>query len=147
MTFMAFTGAEPPAEVERVWQAVRGARDAALALVLERARAGRPVMGCEVDRASRAVIEAAGFGERFVHRTGHSLGPETHWVGANMDDYETQDTRRLTFDTGFTIEPGIYLQGAFGVRSEIDVFWDDRGPRVTTEVQDRLVLVTAAGVR
>jgi Xaa-Pro aminopeptidase len=142
MTFMAFTGADPPQQVRAVWELVRDARDRAFALVRNRFEAGRSVRGFEVDRAARDGIIAAGYGDHFVHRTGHSLGPEGHWIGTNLDDYETHDDRRLTQNTGFTIEPGIYLPGAFGVRSEVDVFWGDAGPVITTELQRELLLLT-----
>jgi len=138
LTLMAHTAAMVPARVAEVWTAVRDARDRAVDLVQARAAAGEAVAGYELDRAARAVIGAAGFGERFVHRTGHSLGPEVHWVGANLDDYETQDTRPLIPGTGFTIEPGIYLPGELGIRSELDMVWGDGGPVVTTRRQQEL---------
>ena len=85
--------------------------------------AKRPIAGCEVDRACRQVIEAAGYGDRFVHRTGHSIGQETHGNGANIDDLETHDIRRLLPRTCFSIEPGIYLP-EFGIRSEVNIYID-----------------------
>ncbi len=104
----------------QVFGHVAAARDAALALV--RSRFPRqPVHGWEVDDAARQVIQSAGYGERFIHRTGHSIGISDHGPGANMDNLETHDTRRLLPMTGFSIEPGIYLTGDFGVRSEINV--------------------------
>ncbi len=144
ITFMGFVGDAPPPRVEAVWRTVAGARDAALARAQSAFRAGQPVRGFEVDRAARAPIEEAGFGPFFTHRTGHSLGTDDHFIGANMDDFETHDDRLLVAGTGFTIEPGIYLPGEFGVRSEIDVFVDAAaGPVATTEVQKELVRIRA----
>jgi len=119
---------------------VRDARDAAVGAVQTAARAGRPIAGFEADRAARAVIEAAGYGERFVHRTGHSIDRELHGSGPHLDDYETHDDRRLVPGVGFSVEPGIYLPGEFGVRSEVNVHWSERGPEVTpAEPQTRLI--------
>ena len=120
ITWVCFTGSDVPARAAAVFGAAREARDAAVALVAGRVRAGRPVRGWEVDRAAREVIDAAGYGDRFLHRTGHSLGEEVHGNGAHMDDYETHDERRIVAGSGFTIEPGIYLED-FGVRTEINV--------------------------
>jgi Xaa-Pro dipeptidase len=111
---------EPPAEVAAVFKVVAAGRDAALAAVQSAVGAGRPIHGWEVDRAAREVIIAAGYGDRFIHRTGHSLGREVHGNGVHMDDYETHDDRRLIPGTGFTIEPGVYGP-QFGIRSEINV--------------------------
>jgi len=139
-TWMGFAGAQVPDAVERVWTVVRDARDAAVGAVQTAARAGRPIAGFEADRAARAVIEAAGYGERFVHRTGHSIDRELHGSGPHLDDYETHDDRRLVPGVGFSVEPGIYLPGEFGVRSEVNVHWSERGPEVTpAEPQTRLI--------
>jgi Xaa-Pro aminopeptidase len=88
--------------------------------------AGHRPFGHEVDSACRSVIQAAGYGAQFVHRTGHSIGEEVHGNGANIDGLETLDARRLMPSTCFSIEPGIYLQGEFGIRSELDVFLTER---------------------
>ncbi len=106
------------------------ARDAALELVRSRYPA-EPVRGFEVDDAARRVIQQAGYGEYFIHRTGHSIGIQDHGQGANMDNLETHDTRRLAEMTGFSIEPGIYLEGDFGVRTEINVALTPAGVEVT----------------
>ena len=137
ITWVGFTGSTVPAEAATVFGAAREARDAAIALVTERAGAGRPVSGWEVDRAARNVIEAAGYGDRFVHRTGHSLGEEVHGNGVHMDDYETHDDRRLIAGTGFTIEPGIYLDD-FGVRTEINMHVGSVGAAVTGPLQTEI---------
>lgn len=140
-TWMAFAGDSPPERVEQVWHTVRSARDAAVEVIREGIAAGRPVAGFEGDRAARAVIEAAGYGEYFVHRTGHSIDRELHGSGPHLDDYETHDERELMPGVGFSVEPGIYLPGEFGVRSEINMYWGPEGPVVTPESpQQRLIL-------
>jgi Xaa-Pro aminopeptidase len=140
ITQMGFAGERPPDEVARVWDLAVRARERALATAQEGWRAGL-VRAFEVDRAARDLIRKEGYGPFFTHRTGHSLGAEDHWIGANMDDFETHDERRLVAGTGFTIEPGIYLPGRFGVRTEIDVFVGPDGPAATTWRQKDLVLV------
>ncbi len=130
-TWMGFAGERVPEKVEQVWTTVRDARDAAIAAVRDAAAAGRPIAGYEADRAARGVIEAAGFGDRFVHRTGHSIDRDLHGSGPHLDDYETHDDRRLIPGVGFSVEPGIYLPGEFGVRSEVNMHWGSDGPQVT----------------
>ena len=138
ITWVGFTGSAVPAQAAAVFDAAREARDAAIALVSDRVRAGRPIHGWEVDRAAREVIGAAGYGDRFVHRTGHSLGEEVHGNGVHMDDYETHDERRLIAGTGFTIEPGIYLDD-FGVRTEINMHVGSVEAAVTGPLQQEIV--------
>jgi Xaa-Pro aminopeptidase len=138
ITWVGFTGATVPAKAATVFGAARRARDAAIALVSDRVRAEQPIYGWEVDRAAREVIEAAGYGDRFVHRTGHSLGEEVHGNGVHMDDYETRDDRRLIAGTGFTIEPGIYLDD-FGVRTEINMHVGTVEAAVTGPLQTEIV--------
>ncbi len=136
-TWMGFSGAKPPEEVERVWTVVRDARDAALARVWGAARDKRPLRGFEIDQAARAVIDGAGYGEYFVHRTGHSIDRELHGSGPHCDDYETRDDRELVPGVGFSVEPGIYLTGRFGIRSEVNVFWSPSGPVLTPKEPQR----------
>jgi Xaa-Pro aminopeptidase len=120
-TWMATVG-QPSKRAHEVWTAVRDARDAAIALVTERRAAGKPILGAEVDDAARAVIEQRGFGKYFTHRTGHSMDPrELHGSGPNMDNLETHEDRQLLDGVGFSIEPGIYVPGEIGVRSEVNV--------------------------
>ena len=141
-TWMGFAGERPPERVTRVWEVVRDARDAAVAAVRGAAAAGRPIAGFEADRAARRVVEAAGFGDRFVHRTGHSIDRELHGSGPHLDDYETHDDRRLIPGIGFSVEPGVYLPGEFGVRSEVNMHWDSEGPEVTPRApQTELITV------
>jgi metallo-beta-lactamase family protein len=131
VTWMGFAG-EPDAEFLQVWDAVSGARDAALKLM--RSKPG--LQGWEVDKAARDVIEAAGYGAKFVHRLGHSLGrgASAHGDGANLDNLETHDDRLLIPDTAVTVEPGIYLEN-LGVRSEVNVLLTTKGAVVTTPIQ------------
>jgi Xaa-Pro aminopeptidase len=123
LTWTAFAGAEVPARHREIFTIVAQARDAAIARVREGLAAGTPLQGWQVDQAARGVIEKAGYGKEFCHRTGHSIGQETHGNGANMDDLETHEERRVLPRTCFSIEPGIYLP-EFGVRSEVNVFVD-----------------------
>ncbi|MBX3141364.1 MAG: aminopeptidase P family protein [Trueperaceae bacterium] len=137
VTWMGVDG-EPTSELMSVWEAVKGARDAAVAAMRAAYAEGRWPSGGEADRAARAVLEKAGYGDAFTHRTGHSLGKDgPHGVAVHLDDFETSDARALRPGIGVTVEPGAYFQG-FGVRSEINVYLTDAGPRVTTELQDEL---------
>ena len=141
ITWCAWTGKAVPAEQQRVFDLVRDARDAGIAKAQEVAR--RTVCGWEVDRATREVIDRGGFGEYFIHRTGHSIYEEDHGNGANMDDYETHDTRQLLPHTLFSIEPGIYLPGRFGFRNEIDMHVKEGEAVVTGRKQDVLPALLA----
>ena len=137
ITWVGF-GGEPPAEIANAFGVIVAGRDAAVAKVQSAVAAGTPVFGYEVDRATRDVITAAGYGDKFIHRTGHSLGEEVHGNGVHMDDYETHDDRRLLPGTGFTIEPGIYTS-TFGVRTEINMVVGTRSAEVTGPRQQTLV--------
>jgi Xaa-Pro aminopeptidase len=130
-------GSEPQ---RRVFEAVTGARDAALGAMKAAFDAGRSLQGWELDKVARDLISEAGFGNYFKHRLGHSLGREVHSNAVNLDDLETHDTRRLVPGIAVTIEPGIYLP-EFGVRSEIDVYMSEEGPQVTTRVQREVVTI------
>lgn len=120
ITWVAHTGRTVPAEMAAAFDAIVRARDTAVTTVQAALDAGRYARGCEVDRAARAVLEEAGYGEAVLHRTGHSLGENVHGNGAHLDDYETRDQRQLLSGSGFTIEPGLYFP-TFGVRTEINV--------------------------
>ena len=140
-TWIGFAGARAPDEVERVWRTVRGARDAAISAVQRAAADQQPIAGYTVDQAARRVIEAEGFADAFVHRTGHSIDRDLHGSGPHIDDYETHDERLLVPGVGFSIEPGIYLNGKFGIRSEVNMFLGERGPEVTPrEPQAELIV-------
>lgn len=123
-TRVAFVGNEVPERYQKVFEIVAAARDAGIQCVQEAFANDRVLQGWQVDQATREVIEQAGYGEYFCHRTGHSIGQETHGNGANMDNLETKEERRVLPRTCFSIEPGIYLP-EFGVRSEVDVYVDE----------------------
>jgi Xaa-Pro aminopeptidase len=140
ITWTAFCGDNPPEEMRKVFGVVTGARDAGIERVRSAIAAGYPLCGWEVDDTVRAVIESAGYGAFFTHRTGHSIGQEVHGSGANMDNLETHDERRVAPWTCFSIEPGIYLE-TFGARSEINMFVGDGEARVTGEMQREVALL------
>ncbi|NOX63022.1 MAG: aminopeptidase P family protein [Chloroflexi bacterium] len=131
MTWMGYAGPEPPPRMNEVLQVVALARDAAITLVQDRIASGDPIHGWEVDDAARKVIEKAGYGQYFIHRTGHSIDTEIHGSGVNIDNLETRDDRQLIPHIGFTIEPGVYLS-EFGVRLEINMFVHEARAEVTT---------------
>lgn len=122
ITWTGYCGKQVPAKHRMIFDYVRRGRDAALTFVQEEVRAGRFPRGWEVDEICRKTIHGTGYGDFFIHRTGHSIGEEVHGNGANIDNLETQDNRRLIPHTCFSIEPGIYLPGEFGIRSELDVY-------------------------
>jgi len=126
ITWTAYTGQQVPPRHQEIFDLVRQGRDAALDFVRAEVAVGHRPFGYEVDAVCRNVIQAAGYGDRFVHRTGHSIGEEVHGNGANIDGLETLDNRRLMPRTCFSIEPGIYLPGEFGIRSELDVYFAER---------------------
>ena len=140
LTRVGFVGRSVPEKYAKIFAIVAAARDAAIARVQTAFAAKEPLAGWQVDDACRAVIERAGYGQYFVHRTGHSIGQEVHGNGANMDGLETRDERRILPRTCFSIEPGIY-QAEFGVRSEINVLVGADGqPRVTGGELQRAVV-------
>jgi Xaa-Pro aminopeptidase len=140
ITWVAYCGDRPPPKLETIFRVTTEARDVGLATVERAFKEGRTLEGWQVDRAVRDHVTAQGFGERFVHRTGHSIDTSVHGDGANLDDLETHDTRPLAQGLGFSIEPGIYLpEEGLGVRSEIDVFLSAEGPKVFSKIQRELV--------
>ncbi len=139
-TWTGFVGERVPDEYARVFNIVREARDAAVEFVRAAVRVGKSIRGADVDDVSRGVITRAGYGEYFTHRTGHSIGEEVHGNGVNIDNFETRDSRRITAGVCFSIEPGIYLPGKFGVRSEIDVYVGNDDIEVTGQpIQTEIV--------
>ncbi len=143
ITWVGFCGDRPPEKLERIFAVAAGARDAGLEALSRARREGRTLAGFEVDRVVRDHVTAAGFGERFVHRTGHSIETRVHGDGANLDDLETHDVRPLVPGLCFSIEPGIYLpEEGLGVRTEIDVFLAEDGPKVFGGIQREIVRVT-----
>jgi len=140
ITWTGVVGREPSEIEQQVFETVRNARDAAIATVEQAFAAGRPICGYEGDDAARAVIDAAGFGKYFTHRTGHNIAGEIHGPGAHLDNLETHDERRILPNTCFSVEPGIYLP-EFGVRSEIDMLTAPGKAWVTGAIQRELVRI------
>jgi Xaa-Pro dipeptidase len=138
ITWTGFVGVEVPRRYAQVFEIVREARDAAVVFVEAAMKSWRTIHGYEVDDVARGIITRRGYGQYFVHRTGHSIGEDVHGNGANIDNFETRDTRQIIPRTCFSIEPGIYLP-EFGVRSEVNVFVEESGARVTGEIQSAIV--------
>ncbi len=131
ITWTGYVGDTVPDAYRGIFRVVQHGRDAAIHFVQEAVHAGRAICGWEVDEVARDTIRKAGYGEYFIHRTGHSIGEEVHGNGANIDNYESRDERHLLPRTCFSIEPGVYLPGQFGVRSEVDMYVSDHGAFVT----------------
>jgi Xaa-Pro dipeptidase len=141
-TWMGALAPSVDARTLEVWQAVRDARNAALEFLRARWREGGEVRGYEVDDVARELIRERGFGDRFVHRTGHSIDTELHGSGPNLDNLETRDDRVLVPGVGFSVEPGVYLPNELGIRSEVNVHWGPDGPEVTpTSAQTDIFLL------
>jgi Xaa-Pro aminopeptidase len=140
ITWMGFCGPQPPDAMQRVFGIVREARDRAIQCAQDAVAAKLVLHGYEVDDAARGFITEQGYAEYFFHRTGHSIGTDVHGTGANMDNLETHDERKVIPGTCFSIEPGIYLPD-FGVRSEVNVYVDETSARVTGEKQESIVLI------
>jgi Xaa-Pro dipeptidase len=142
ITWVGYLGAAVPEKYAKVFRVVRDARDKAVELIRSRVAAGKPLQGWEVDKAARDVIEKAGYGKYFFHRSGHNIGEAIHGNGANMDNLETHDVRRLIPRTCTSVEPGIYLKD-FGIRSEVDVYIDEHEASVTGAVQKEILALLA----
>jgi Xaa-Pro dipeptidase len=140
ITWMGFVGAAPSDRIREVFEIVRDARDAGVKTVTDAIAAGLPIAGWEVDRATRDHIKKKGYGDYFIHRTGHSIGTDVHSNGANMDDLEIHDERRLLPNSCFSIEPGIYLP-EFGVRSEVNMLVHSKSAEVTGKIQREIVTI------
>jgi Xaa-Pro aminopeptidase len=129
---------EPSPEMQNVFAVVTGARDAAIRFVQQSIAAKKEIRGLDVDDIARGHIRQKGFEDYFIHRTGHSIGEDVHGAGANMDNFETHDDRRIIPQTCFSIEPGVYLPN-FGIRSEVNMLIGEHEARVTGEVQTELL--------
>jgi Xaa-Pro aminopeptidase len=140
ITWMGFLGQAPSDHMRELFQVVRDARDVGVKTVQEAVASGRHIAGWEVDRAVRSHIKKSGYGESFIHRTGHSIGTEVHANGANMDDLEIHDERRILPNSCFSIEPGIYLP-ELGVRSEVNVLVRPNIAEVTGKIQREIVTI------
>ena len=135
-TWVAVADKTVPEKIANAFQTAAAARDQALVMITDRGRKHRPVTGAEVDQATRGFIKKAGFAEQVMHRTGHSIDSDLQGGGADLDDFEVKDTRILTPGTGFTVGPGLYFAGQFGVRTEVSVYLAPSGPEITTPAQD-----------
>jgi Xaa-Pro aminopeptidase len=142
VTWMGYLGARVPEKYSKIFAVVREARDKAVDLICSHVAKAKPLEGWQVDKAARSVIAKAGYGKYFFHRTGHSIGEKVHGNGANMDGLETHDVRHLIAHTCNSIEPGIYLP-EFGVRTEVNVYIDEKEARVTGAVQKEILPLLA----
>ncbi len=140
ITWTGFVGKAPSERHQEIFKIVRDARDAGVMTAKDAFAAKRKIQGWEVDAATRSLIEKAGYGQYFVHRTGHSIGTDVHGNGANMDNLETKDEREILPNTLFSVEPGIYLP-EFGVRSEVDVLIRNGAAEVTGKIQQEIVII------
>jgi Xaa-Pro aminopeptidase len=140
ITWMGFVGKAPSDKQREIFEVVKRARDAGVERVKSAITAGKKIAGWEVDKATRDVIDQAGYGKFFIHRTGHSIATEVHGNGANMDNLEIHDERQILPNTCFSIEPGIYLP-EFGVRSEVNVMVRKGAADVTGKIQKELVVI------
>jgi Xaa-Pro dipeptidase len=142
ITWIGYLGREVPEKYAKVFRVLREARDRAIELIRSSVKAGKPLEGWQVDKAARAVVQKAGYGKYFFHRTGHNLGTSVHGNGVNMDGLETQDERHLIPHTCNSVEPGIYLP-EFGMRTEVDVYVDEKEARVTGAIQTEILPLLA----
>jgi Xaa-Pro aminopeptidase len=137
-TWCAVADKTVPDKIASAFQNVSLARDQAIVLITDRNRKHRPVTGAEVDQATRAFLKKAGLVDQVMHRTGHSIDNDLQGGGADLDDFEVKDTRILTPGTGFTVGPGVYFPGQFGVRTEVSVYLAPTGPELTMPAQDEI---------
>jgi Xaa-Pro dipeptidase len=142
ITWMGYVGAKVPEKYAKVFAIARDARNKAVDLIQSSISKGKPLQGWQVDKAARGVIEKAGYGKYFFHRTGHNIGETVHGNGANMDGLETRDVRHLIPGTCTSIEPGIYLP-EFGIRTELNVYIGEREARITGAVQNEVLALLA----
>jgi len=142
ITWMGYLGTKVPEKYAKVFKVLVLARDRAVELIRSSVKAGKPIQGWQVDKAARQIVEKAGYGKYFFHRTGHNLGTSVHGNGVNMDGLETQDERHLIPRTCNSVEPGIYLP-EFGMRTEVNVYVDEKDARVTGAVQTEILALLA----
>ena len=140
ITWVGFVGASPSERMREVFEVVRQARDSGIKTVIDAIGSGKTLAGWEVDCAARSTIQKAGYGDYFIHRTGHSIGTDIHSNGANMDDLEIHDERLIQPNSCFSVEPGIYLP-EFGVRLEVDVLVRPGSAEVTGKIQSEIVII------
>lgn len=142
VSWVGYLGAKVPEKYAKVFRVILQARDNAVTLIQSAISAGKPLQGWQVDKAARSVIEKAGYGKYFIHRTGHSIGQTVHGNGVNMDGLETYDSRHLIPRTCNSVEPGIYLPD-FGMRSEVNIYIDQNEARITGAVQKEILALLA----
>ena len=142
VAWVGYLGAKVPAKYSKIFKVLTEARDRAVALIQSSIAARKPLQGWQVDKAARSVVEKAGYGKYFIHRTGHNIGQSVHGNGVNMDGLETRDSRRLIPRTCNSVEPGIYLP-EFGMRSEVNVYVDEEKAQVTGAVQKEILALLA----
>lgn len=143
ITWMGYAGTTVPQHIEDIFQVIRQARDTAHSMVKDSFAKGIEIHGWEVDDACRKVVIDAGYGEYFIHRTGHNIAEEVHGNGAHIDNLETKDDRRILPGTCFSVEPGIYMPEKFlGFRTEIDVYiTDDCQVKVEGAIQEKVLAI------
>jgi Xaa-Pro dipeptidase len=144
-TWMGYLGDVVPERAAHLFGVIRDARDAAVEFLFDEWREGRPIQGGAVDDVARRVVVDAGFGSYFIHRTGHSIDRSTHGMGPNIDNLETRETRHIIPGVGFSIEPGIYIAGEIGLRTEINVYVGEDGPEVTTPGMQHEIITLIGG--
>ena len=132
-TWMGYLGSELPPRIAELWKIVKAARDGVVASLRERHARGEVIRGFEADDVARGIIAQAGYGEWFIHRTGHSIDRDIHGRGPNLDNLETRDDRILVPGVGFSVEPGIYIEGDIGIRTELNMHMGPDGPEVTVD--------------
>lgn len=142
VTWVGYLGPKVPEKMAKIFAVVREARDKSIELIQSRISSGKPLQGWEVDKTARKIIEKAGYGKYFFHRTGHSIGQTVHGNGVNMDGLETHDERHLIPKTCTSIEPGVYLP-EFGIRSEVNVYIGEKEARVTGAIQKEVLTLLA----
>ena len=138
ITWMGYVGKEPPARQQEIFNIVKEAQRSGFQFIVENFKKGKTTYGWEADQVTRDYIAQKGYGDFYLHRTGHNIGQELHGNGAHLDNLETREQRKLIPETGFSIEPGIYLP-EFGVRSEIDVYIGPDGPVITSSEQTEIL--------
>ena len=140
ITWTGFVGPTPSDRMREIFNVVRAWRDAGIQFVKDSISGGKQICGYQVDDPVRQSITKAGYGDKFVHRTGHSIGTEVHANGANMDNLEVHDERRILPNSCFSIEPGVYLP-EFGVRNEVNMLVRSGSAEVTGRMQTELVII------
>ncbi len=144
-TWMGYLGSELPPGIAELWEVVKAAREGVVASLQERYALGEVIRGYEADDVARTIITDAGYGEYFIHRTGHSIDRDIHGRGPNLDNLETRDDRILVPGVGFSVEPGIYIAGDVGIRTELNMHMGPNGPEVTVDEPQQDVFLLLKG--